>query len=62
MLFPMSLPARADRRTLEAKVCGPAGCVRPIAALVYVSADVAVVVKRLDQASVSIGRGLAGGL
>ena len=61
VLLPVSLPTCADRRTLQTEVCGPARCTRPIAALVYVSANVAVVVKRLDQARVSICRWLAGG-
>ena len=62
VLLPMPLSSRADRRTLQTKVCRPARCTRPTAALVYVPANVAVVVKRLDQASISISRWLAGGL
>ena len=59
VLLPVSLASCADRRALQTEVCGPARRTRPIAALVYVSADVAVVVKRLDQASVSIRGWLA---
>lgn len=58
----MPLPTCAHIRTLQAKICGPARCARPIAALVYLTAEVAVVVKRLYQACVSVGCGLAGGL
>jgi hypothetical protein len=57
----MSLPVRAHSRTLQAEVCGLARRTRSIAILVYVPTDVVVVVKRLDQTSVSFGRRLARG-
>lgn len=56
----MPLCGGAHVRTLQTKICGPARCVRPITALVYLTAEVGVVVKRLDQACVSVGCLLAG--
>lgn len=56
----MPLCRGAHVRTLQTEICGPTRCACPITALVYLATEIAIVVKRLDEACVSVGRLLAG--